>query len=80
MKMPRFSSRKEASLPISEIAKSFARVFNSNDGDRVMKHLRSITFERCFGAEASEEILRFSEGQKALVAHIEALIKSGSGE
>ena len=78
--MTRLGNLKEAPLPISEIAKSFARVFNSNDGDRVIKHLRSITFERCFGAEASEEILRFSEGQKALVAHIEALIKSGSGE
>ena len=61
----------------SEAAKAFARAFRGQDGEKMMKYLYSVTFERFFGPETNEATLRFAEGQKALVMHIEALIKAG---
>ena len=61
----------------TDIAKAFARAFKGQDGEKMMKYLYSITFERFFGPEVNEATLRFFEGQKALVMHIEAIIKAG---
>lgn len=61
----------------TNLARAFARTFNSPDGQRVLAHLRSITFDRYFGPEATESTLRYVEGQRALVASIEAFIAKG---
>lgn len=67
----------ENKLSKAETAKLFARAFRGQDGEKMMKYLYSITFERFFGPETGEATLRFAEGQKAIVMHIEALIKTG---
>jgi hypothetical protein len=54
----------------SEIEKIYARVFSTADGQKVLAHLQSLTFARAYGPEASAEQIRYSEGQRALVATI----------
>jgi hypothetical protein len=60
-----------------ETARAFARAFSSRDGEAVLAHLRSITIERRLAPEASEAALRHIEGQRALVAAIEGLVRAG---
>lgn len=60
-----------------EIARRFARVFSHPDGQEVLKYLRKSTRERVFGPDVSEATLRYVEGQRALVAYIEAMIERG---
>lgn len=61
----------------SEASVLFAHAFSGENGERMMNYLYSMTFDRLFGPETSEASLRFAEGQKAMVMHIEALIKAG---
>ena len=62
-----------------EVARAFARSFAGPHGETALAHLRAVTIERRLGPEASEALLRFVEGQRALVATIEALIARGRG-
>ncbi|MDH5723021.1 MAG: hypothetical protein OEY94_06840 [Alphaproteobacteria bacterium] len=70
-----------ASLPekieMREIEKSFARLFATEDGRKVLAHLQAITFQRALGALSADEELRFAEGQRALMAKILRLIDRG---
>lgn len=61
----------------AEIARAFARTFAGPDGARVLAHLRRLTFERFQGPAASEAALRHLDGQRALVALIEGLVRRG---
>ncbi|MCL2538474.1 MAG: hypothetical protein FWF34_01780 [Alphaproteobacteria bacterium] len=65
---------------MKNIEQSYARVFGTTDGKRVIAHLREITIERFLGPDASDSALRTLEGQRALVHKIEALIKRGKHE
>jgi hypothetical protein len=56
-----------------EIEKTYFRCFNTPSGGLVLRHLRSITVERCLGANASESELRGLEAQRALVRMMEKL-------
>jgi len=60
------------------IEKQYARVFAGHDGSQVLNHLRSITIERIFGSNVSDNELRWWAAQNALVHHIENLIKKGN--
>lgn len=62
----------------TEASKCFARCFKGQDGEKALAYLYSITFQRFFGPEVNTDTLRFAEGQKAVVMHIEALIKAGN--
>lgn len=64
-------------VEMREIEKSFACVFASEDGKRVLSHLQAVTFCRALGAESSDQSLRYAEGQPALVAAILRLIDRG---
>ncbi len=64
-------------MELREVEKSFARLFSSEDGKRVLSHLQAITFQRALGAESSDQSLRYTEGQRALVASILRLIDRG---
>jgi hypothetical protein len=64
---------------LREIERSFARVFASEDGKRVLGHLQAITFQRALGGESSDAQLRYAEGQRALVAGILRMIDRGRG-
>lgn len=60
-----------------DIERLFARLFSTEDGEKVLAYLHHTTFQRAFGSNAAEEQLRFSEGQRALVATILRLIDRG---
>lgn len=60
-----------------EIEKAFARLFATDDGQKVLSHLQVITFHRALGPTSPEEQLRYLEGQRSLVATILRLIDRG---
>lgn len=60
-----------------EIEKAFARLFASDDGQKVLAHLQVVTFQRALGPGVADEQLRYMEGQRAMVATILRLIDRG---
>jgi hypothetical protein len=64
-------------LEMREIEKSYARLFATDDGRRVLAHLQTITFQRALGAATPDEQIRYAEGQRSLVATILRLIDRG---
>lgn len=64
-------------IELREIEKSFARLFASEDGQRVLAHLQVMTFQRALGPESSDEQLRYLEGQRSMIATILRLIDRG---
>ena len=58
-------------------AAAFARLFGRPEADIVMAYLKRITQERVLAPTASDGELWFLEGQRALVACIQSLIKQG---
>lgn len=62
---------------LRDIEKAFARLFSSDDGQKVLAHLQVITFQRALGPGAADEELRYLEGQRAMIATILRLIDRG---
>lgn len=61
----------------NEIECLFARVFQTPAGKQVMDYLRQQTVYRVLGADSSDAVLRFLEGQRFLVRQMENLIQRG---
>jgi hypothetical protein len=61
----------------ADMAPLFARLFRGADGERALAWLRGRTIERRLSPEATEASLRWLEGQRFLVALIEALVRRG---
>lgn len=59
------------------IKRVFARAFSTDDGKKVLAYLQYITFNRHYGAEVSNEQLRYAEGQRAIVHTILRFIEQG---
>ena len=72
-----YSAAQSAKLEQREIARSFSRLFSSQDGQRVLAHLQVMTFHRVLGPGSEDVQLRYLEGQRALVATILRLIDKG---
>lgn len=64
-------------IEMREIERCFARVFSSDDGQKIIGYLQSVTFQRALGMEATDSHLRHIEGQRALVAKMLRLIDRG---
>lgn len=64
-------------MEMRDIEKSFARLFSTDDGQKVLAHLQVITFQRALGPATTAEHLRYMEGQRAMVATILRLIDRG---
>ena len=67
-------------INVTELNRLYARVFNTDDGQKVLKHLRAITIEQpAFipGEEASYGFCR--EGQNSLIREIEKRIERARG-
>ena len=62
-----------------DIEKIYARLFATDDGQQVLSHLQALAFMRAYGADSSDEQIRYAEGQRALVAQIMRLINAGRG-
>jgi hypothetical protein len=60
-----------------EIERAFARLFSTEDGQKVLSHLQVITFHRALGAATPDEQIRYTEGQRSLVAIMLRLIDRG---
>lgn len=60
-----------------DIERAFARLFATEDGKTVLSHLSTITFMRAAGMDAPDALLRYQEGQRALLASILRLIDRG---
>lgn len=73
---PRLLSEPQT-LPQQDIERIFARCFSTEDGKKVLAHLQVMTFSRAYGPDASDQHLRYAEGQRALVANILRLIDRG---
>ncbi len=63
---------------MNDIEKQYARMFSTPGGKQILTHLRSITLERVFGPNASNEELRWWAAQCALVHQIENLTIRGN--
>lgn len=59
------------------LARATVRVFASDDGQRLLAHLTSLTVDRCLGADATDAALRMLEGQRQLVHHLLSLLQLG---
>ena len=68
---------REALDDAADMAPIFARLLRGADGERALAWLRARTIERRLAPEASEASLRWLEGQRFLVALIEALARRG---
>lgn len=62
------------------LAAAYARCFAGGDGRQVLDHLRALTMNRTLGPAAPDAALRHLEGQRALVAHVLALVVRGGGQ
>lgn len=62
------------------LAAAYARCFVGGDGRQVLDHLRALTMNRTLGPAAPDAALRHLEGQRALVAHVLALVVRGGGQ
>ncbi|NJN71290.1 MAG: hypothetical protein HC801_14155 [Nitrospira sp.] len=58
---------------------AYARFLHTENGRRIMRHLKAITVDRVLGPDVSEAMLRHLEGQRQLVSYIEVLAERGSG-
>lgn len=70
---------KDEKLDFSNIEVDFVRAFNSVSGKRVLKYLMSITLARYLAPNATDNELRYLEGERFLVSFILNMIKKGKG-
>ena len=70
---------KDEKQDFSNIEVDFVRVFNSVSGKRVLKYLISITLARYLAPNATDNELRYLEGERFLVSFILNMIKKGKG-
>jgi len=77
--VPSMTQSTPADLPDTarEICLAYARCFSGATGERVIKHLQSITLDRAFGPDATPEMLRHVEGQRQLVSYIKSQCNRG---
>ncbi len=64
-------------LEQKDMERLFARLFLSEDGKKALAYLQFTTFQRALGVNASDQQLRYMEGQRAMVAMILRLIDRG---
>lgn len=72
--------QQEAPPELEAIERAYVRAFSTNDGARVLAHLRSLFLDRRFGPDSSDAMLRHAEGGRGVVDHILATIKRGEGQ
>lgn len=60
-----------------EMERIFTRLFHTDDGKKALAYLQVMTFQRAHGPMASDEQLRYAEGQRSMVATILRMIDRG---
>lgn len=74
-----FEAAETGDADADDLARAVARCFAGADGVRVLDHLRGLTLHRTLPPAATDAALRHLEGQRALVAHLLALVARGGG-
>jgi len=64
-------------MPADELARSFARCFQGDDGVRVLRHLRGLTLDVATGPDTGDGRLRHLEGQRCAIAYVIAMVARG---
>ncbi len=64
-------------LEQKEIERSFARVFSTEEGKKVLAWLQVMTFQRVSGSSSTDDQLRYMEGQRSLVASVLRMVDRG---
>ncbi len=59
-----------------DIERLFARVFLSEDGQKVLSYLQATTFQRVMPSDASDAQLRQMEGQRTMLLSIQRMVQS----
>lgn len=62
-----------------DIERACARLFATEDGKNVLGWLQLQAFDRHYPADTPQEVLRFQDGQRALVALLLRMIARGKG-
>lgn len=62
---------------VSEMAMRCARVFDNNDGLKLLADLRAMTIDKTLAPGASDVELRELEGERRLVRRLEQLVARG---
>ncbi len=65
---------------MTDIATNYARCFGTPSRRAVLAHLRSITIERSYGPNVTDNELRWAESQRAFVRAIESQVVRGRGD
>ena len=60
-----------------DVERLFARVFLTEDGQKILSYLQATTFQRVLPTDSSEAQLRHMEGQRAMLLNIQRLVMSG---
>lgn len=61
----------------NDIAKSYARIFASDDGKRVLDHMQISTLYRAYGPDSPDATLRHMEGQRYFLTQVLNHIERG---
>lgn len=64
-------------LEQKDIERAATRLFSSDDGQKILAWLQVMTFQRVHAPSASDEQLRYMEGQRAMVATLLRLVDRG---
>lgn len=70
-------SKTVAAMNTRDVEILYARLFSSEDGQKVLTHLQLANMQRSAGANVTEAQLRHNEGQRALVQNILRLVQRG---
>lgn len=57
-------------LEKAEIEKLFARVFKTDEGQKILAYLQLITLNRVLHSDVPNDSLRYAEGERSIVAKI----------
>lgn len=60
-----------------DIERVFVRLFSTDDGKKALAYLQATILQRALNANSSDEQLRYSEGQRAVIGTILRLIERG---
>lgn len=70
-------SKTVAAMNARDIEILYARLFSSEDGQKVLTHLQLGNLQRSIGTNASDAQLRYAEGKRAVVSDIVRRVSRG---
>lgn len=72
-----FEVPEPSKIELRDLERAFTRLFSTDDGKKVLSYLHAVTFMRAAGMDTPDSVLRYMEGQRALLAMILRMIDRG---